>query len=247
MQGNYWCCHSSFCTRQPAGHKILILRLNDRSQILTPAPGSSVQFCSNTGSNLRFQVNNESSGFPNYIQLATNTLVATLTIQSLNTFQPSGTTTVAYFSDSDFSNTASGTGVIAAPGYARFDWPAPLQFNSTGSTTIEITVAVSGTLYPDATADNTVTYEINILGTPNQPVLTTNYGSSNPVSVCPGDNVEITASTVGNEYEFYRNGTLLGPKQASNIFNTNALNDNDYVNVIAYFTNGCGRTSNNLF
>ena len=55
------------------------------------------------------------------------------------------------------------------------------------------------------------------------------------MSVCPGDNVEITASTVGNEYEFYRNGTLLGPKQASNIFNTNALNNNDYVNVIAYF------------
>ena len=72
------------------------IRLNQRSQILDPAPGSSVQYCSDTGSNLRFQVNNESSGFPNYIQLATNTLVATLTIQSLNTFQPSGTTTVAY-------------------------------------------------------------------------------------------------------------------------------------------------------
>ena len=44
----------------------------------------------------------------------------------------------------------------------------------------------------------------------------------------------------------YRN-SLLGPKQASNVFNTNALNNNDYVNVIAYFTNGCGRTSTNLF
>ena len=223
------------------------IRLNDRSLILDPAPGSSVQYCSDSGSNLRFQVHNESSGFANYIDLTTNSLIATLTILTPNTFQPSGTTTVAYFSDSSFSNTASGTDVIAAPGYARFDWPTPLQFNSTGSTTIEITVAVSGTAYPDATADNTVTYEINVLGTPNQPVLSTNYGSTNPVSICPGNNVEITASTVGNEYEFYRNGTLLGPKQTSHIFNTTALNDNDYVTVIAYFTNGCGRTSNNLF
>ena len=223
------------------------IRLNDRSQIIVPASGSNVQFCSDTGSNLQFQVHNESSGFPNYIDLTTNSLIATLTILNLNTFVPSGTTTVAYFSDSTLSNSASGTTVISAPGYARFDWPTPLQFNSTGSTTIEITVAVSGTLYPDATADNTVTYEINVLSNPNQPVLTTNYGNVSPIDICPGNNVRITASTVGNEYEFYRNGTLLAPKQTSNIFDTTALGDNDAVTVIAYFTNGCGRTSNNIF
>ena len=223
------------------------IRLNDRSQIIVPASGSNVQFCSDTGSNLQFQVHNESSGFPNYIDLTSNSLIATLTILNLNTFVPSGTTTVAYFSDSTLSNSASGTTVISAPGYARFDWPTPLQFNSTGSTTIEITVAVSGTLYPDATADNTVTYEINVLSNPNQPVLTTNYGNVSPIDICPGNNVRITASTVGNEYEFYRNGTLLAPKQTSNIFDTTALGDNDAVTVIAYFTNGCGRTSNNIF
>ena len=52
---------------------------------------------------------------------------------------------------------------------------------------------------------------------------------------------------MGDEYEFYRNGTLLGSRQTSNIFSTTNLGDNDYVNVIAYFTNGCGRTSNNIF
>ena len=223
------------------------IRLDDRSQIIIPASGSSTQFCSDTGSNLQFQVHNESSGFPNYIDLTSNSLIATLTILNLNTFVPSGTTTVAYFNDSTLSNSASGTTVISAPGYARFDWPTPLQFNTTGSTTIEITVAVSGTLYPDATADNTVTYEINVLSNPNQPILTTNYGNVSPINICPGNNVRIEASTVGNEYEFYRNGTLLAPRQASNIFNTTALGDNDAVTVIAFFTNGCGRTSNNIF
>ena len=223
------------------------IRLNNRSQVIVPASGDSVQFCSDAGSNLKFQVSNESSGFPNYIDLTTKNLIATLTILSPNTFAPSGTTTVHYFNDSTLSNSASGTTVISAPGYAQFDWPAPLQFNSTGSTTIEITVAVSGTAYPDATADNTVTYEINILSNPNQPTLTTNYGNANPVDICPGNNVRITASTVGNEYEFYRNGTLLAPRQTSNILDTTSLGDNDTVLVIAYFTNGCGRTSNNLF
>ena len=223
------------------------IRLNNRSQVIVPASGDSVQFCSDAGSNLKFQVSNESSGFPNYIDLTTKNLIATLTILSPNTFAPSGTTTVHYFNDSTLSNSASGTTVISAPGYAQFDWPAPLQFNSTGSTTIEITVAVSGTAYPDATADNTVTYEINILSNPNQPTLTTNYGNANPVDICPGNNVRITASTVGNEYEFYRNGTLLAPRQTSNILDITSLGDNDAVLVIAYFTNGCGRTSNNLF
>ena len=78
------------------------IRLNNRSQIITPASGSNVQFCSDTGSNLQFQVHNESSGFPNYIDLTSNSLIATLTIQTLNTFVPSGTTTVAYFNNSTF-------------------------------------------------------------------------------------------------------------------------------------------------
>ena len=59
------------------------IRLNDRSQVIIPATGSNLQFCSVSGSNLQFQVHNESAGFANYIDLTTNSLIATLTIQTL--------------------------------------------------------------------------------------------------------------------------------------------------------------------
>ena len=224
------------------------LRLDSRNQITIPLAGSSVDFCSSTGSNLRFQVVNQASGSANTVNLGTNNLVATLTLVSTpgQSFAPSGTSTTALFSVARTSNSVSGTTFIGAPGFADFDWPTPLEFNSTGTTTIQIEVAIDGRPYPDATANNTVTYQINILSNPNTPVLTTNFGSGPVVNICPGDNVQITTSSVGDEYEFFRNSISMGPRQASNVFITNGLSDNDDVNVTAYFTNGCGSSSNPL-
>ena len=224
------------------------LRLDSRNQITIPLAGSSVDFCSSTGSNLRFQVVNQASGSANTVNLGTNNLVATLTLVSTpgQSFAPSGTSTTALFSVARTSNSVSGTTFIGAPGFADFDWPTPLEFNSTGTTTIQIEVAIDGRPYPDATANNTVTYQINILSNPNTPVLTTNFGSGPVVNICPGDNVQITTSSVGDEYEFFRNSISMGPRQASNVFTTNGLSDNDDVNVTAYFTNGCGSSSNPL-
>ena len=224
------------------------LRLNNRNQILIPLSGSNVQFCSDTGSNLRFQVTNDASGFANYVDLGADGLVATLTITTPGqSFSPSGTSTSHIFNVARTSNTASGTGFIGAPGFADFDWPVALEFNNTGTTTIEIEVAAVNHPYPDATANNSVTYDINILANPNVPVITTNYGNAIPVNICPGNDVQITSSSVGNEYEFFRNSISMGPRQASNVFNTTGITDGDTVNVTAYFTNGCGSTSTPLF
>ena len=224
------------------------LRLDSRNQIKIPLSGSSVDFCSSTGSNLRFEVVNQASGPLNVVDLTANNLVATLTIVSTpgQTFAPSGTSTTAYFSQARTSNAASGTNWIGAVGIADFDWPTALEFNSTGTTTIEVEVAIVGRPYPDGTANNTVTYEINIISNPNKPVLSSNYGSGPVVDICPGNNVQINSSSVGDEYEFFRNLISMGPRQTSNVFNTTGLSDGDSVNVTAYFTNGCGSSSDPL-
>ena len=74
------------------------LRINNRNQILIPLSGSNVQFCSETGSNLRFQVANDASGFANYVDLGADGLVATLTITTPGqSFSPSGTSTSHIF------------------------------------------------------------------------------------------------------------------------------------------------------
>ena len=219
------------------------IRLNNSSQILVPLPGNT-QNCAETGSNLTFQVNNESAGSGNIIDLAVNSLVATLTVSG-NTFAPSGTTTTVTFTSATTSN-ATSTQYISAPGFASFAWPNTLKFNGTGTTTVEIEIAAIGNADPVST-NNTVTYDIGILANPNPPNLSTNFGSGTPIDICQGDTVIITSSTVGDEYEFYRNGTLLGSRQTSNTFTTSYLGDNDYVNVIAYYTSGRGRKSNNIF
>ncbi len=220
------------------------LRLDARNQVIVPlSGGSNVQFCSDVGSNLTFRLANDSSGAANVIDLAANSLIVTLTVSG-NTFSPSGTTLTTSFTLAD-SSTASSTQYIAAPGTADFSWPTALNFNSTGSTTIEIEIAVDGNT--DPTANNTVTYDLNILGNPNIPVLTSNYGNALPVNICTGNTVILTASSVGDEYQFFRNNVSMGPRQAGNTFTTTGINDNDAINVIAYFTNGCGRASTNLF
>jgi hypothetical protein len=215
------------------------LELDDRTQIITPPQGSVSQFCSDTGSNLTFRVVNRSSGAANMIDLNTNNLVATLTLTG-NTFSPSGTVTSATFNDAA-SSTGTSTRYLPGTGFAEFDWPFALMFNGTGSTTVAIEVAVIGNT--DAvSSNNTTSYQLNVLPNPTPPTITTNYGSS-LINICPSDNVIITASPVGNEYEFYRNSVLLGPRQTSNVFTTNSLNDNDLIEVFAYFTNSCGSPS----
>ncbi|MDA8898075.1 hypothetical protein N9I46_01655, partial [Flavobacteriaceae bacterium] len=90
----------------------------------------------------------------------------------------------------------------------------------------------------DAVSNNTQSYEVLILPTPSQPTLTSNYGSGT-ITICQGDSVQLTSSAVGDEYEFFRNGVLLGPKQSSVSFTTSNLNHADVVNVVAYFTTNC--------
>ena len=215
------------------------LELDDRTQIINPPQGSTTQFCSSVGSNLTFRVVNRSSGAANVIDLNTNNLVATLTLTS-NTFSPSGTVTSATFNDAS-SSTATSTRYIAASGWAEFDWPTALQFNGTGVTTITVEVAVIGNTDGNA-GNNSTAYDIEVLPNPTPPTITTNFGSS-LINICPSDTVIITSSPVGNEYEFYRNSVLLGPRQTSNVFTTNSLNDNDLIEVIAYHTNNCGSPS----
>ena len=215
------------------------LELDDRTQILVPPQGSTAQFCSSTGSNLTFRVVNRSSGAANVIDLNTNNLVATLTLTG-NTFSPSGTVTSVTFSNAT-SSSATSTRYISATGFADFAMPNALQFNGTGTTTINVEVAVIGNT--DAVSgNNSTTYQIEVLPNPTPPTITTNFGAS-LINICPSDTVIITSSPVGNEYEFYRNSVLLGPRQTSNVFTTNSLNDNDLIEVIAYFTNSCSSPS----
>ncbi|MGB1449602.1 MAG: beta strand repeat-containing protein, partial [Flavobacteriaceae bacterium] len=215
------------------------LELDDRTQIITPPQGSVAQFCSDTGSNLTFRVVNRSSGAANAIDLTTNNLVATLTLTG-NTFSPSGTVTSATFNNAA-SSTGTTTSDLPGSGFAEFNWPVPLEFNGTGTTTVAIEIAVIGNT--DAVSgNNSTSYQIEVLPNPTPPTITTNYGSS-LINICPSDNVIITSSPVGNEYEFYRNNVLLGPRQSSNVFTTNSLNNNDLIEVVAYFTNNCGSPS----
>ena len=215
------------------------LELGNRSRILDPPPGSVAQYCSDTGSNLRFRVVNRSSGASNVIDLNANNLVATLTLTG-NTFSPSGTVTSATFNAAASSN-ASSTQYIGASGFADFQWPVALQFNGTGTTTVNVEVAVIGNT-DSVSSNNSTSYQINVLPNPTPPTITTNFGASS-INICPSDSVIITSSPVGNEYEFYRNSVALGPRQTSNQFTTNALNDGDLVEVEAFFTNSCSSIS----
>ncbi|MGB2244675.1 MAG: beta strand repeat-containing protein [Flavobacteriaceae bacterium] len=221
---------SSFAWAQNAD-----LELDDRTQIIIPPQGSTVQFCQSSGSNLTFRVVNRSSGAANVIDLNANNLVATLTLTG-NTFSPSGTTSSAIFNSAS-SSTATSTQYLAATGWAEFTWPVALQFNGTGTTTVNVEVAVIGNTDSNS-ANNSTTYVLEVLPNPNPPSITTNYGS-NLINICPGDEVIITSSPVGNEYEFYRNNVLLGPRQSSNVFTTSSLNNNDLIEVVAFFTNNC--------
>ena len=215
------------------------LELDDRTQILVPPQGSTAQFCSSAGSNLTFRVVNRSSGAANVIDLNTNNLVATLTLTG-NTFSPSGTVTSVTFSNAT-SSSATSTRYISATGFADFAMPNALQFNGTGTTTINVEVAVIGNT--DAVSgNNSTSYQIEVLPNPTPPTITTNFGAS-LINICPSDTVIITSSPVGNESDFYRNSVLLGPRQTSNVFTTNSLNDNDLIEVIAYFTNSCSSPS----
>ena len=208
------------------------LRLNNRAQITTPAAGSPSQFCSSASSNLIFQVTNDG---PDNLVLATVSMTATLTLTG-NTFSPSGSNVAT---NAFTTNTFPGSQVqneIRSGQFAVFTWPSPLQFASTGITTVTIEVApFSGT---DAIANNTQSYVVTVQANPTQPTLTSNYGNGT-ISICQGASVELTSSAVGDEYEFYRNGVLLGPRQASVSFITTNLNNNDVVNVIAFFTSNC--------
>ena len=215
------------------------LTLDNRSQIITPPQGSISQFCSDTGSNLTFRVNN--SG-PDHVFLATNTLVVTLTATG-NTFHPSASSVITQtFTAASSSN--STTAVIAASGFANFDWPVPLEFTNPGTTTINVSVAASGTTDPGAFANN-VDYTVLVLANPSIPTLTSNFGSG-VIDICQGDSVILTASNVGDEYEFYRNSALLGPRQTSRTFTTSSLADGDVITVIAYFTTNCGSPASSL-
>ena len=193
------------------------LRLNNRAQITTPAAGSPSQFCSSASSNLIFQVTNDG---PDNLVLATVSMTATLTLTG-NTFSPSGSNVAT---NAFTTNTFPGSQVqneIRSGQFAVFTWPSPLQFASTGITTVTIEVApFSGT---DAIANNTQSYVVTVQANPTQPTLTSNYGNGT-ISICQGASVELTSSAVGDEYEFYRNGVLLGPRQASVSFITTNLN-----------------------
>ncbi|MDO7602928.1 MAG: hypothetical protein MUQ85_03250, partial [Flavobacteriaceae bacterium] len=207
------------------------LRLNDRSQITVPAPGTTQQFCSGSSTNLTFQVNNDGA---NTLDLTTTSMLATLTVTG-NTLSPSSSN-IATASFSTNSVGSPFTNEIRNGNFAIFNWPTTLQFSNTGSTTISVEVAPSaGT---DAVSNNTQSYEVLILPTPSQPTLTSNYGSGT-ITICQGDSVQLTSSAVGDEYEFFRNGVLLGPKQSSVSFTTSNLNHADVVNVVAYFTTNC--------
>ncbi|MDB2346022.1 hypothetical protein N9V61_04305, partial [Flavobacteriaceae bacterium] len=208
------------------------LRLNDRSQIITPAQGTTQQFCSSSSTNLTFQVNNDGI---DALSLTSTSMLATLTVTG-NTFSSSSSN----IATASFSTTSAGSplaNTIGAGSFAVFDWPTALQFSSTGSTTINIEVAPFGGSDTN-TSNNDQSYEVLVLANPTQPTLSSNFGSGT-ITICQGDSVQLTSSAVGDEYEFYRNGVLLGPRQSSVSFTTSNLNHADVINVIAYFTTNC--------
>ena len=186
------------------GQSTVDLRTNNTNQILTPIP-SNRQYCIEVGSNLTFQVNNESTASEDILDIAANNLVVTLTLSS-NTFASSGSTTaVATFTSAATSN-ATSTQYIIPGGVASFNWPSPLLFNETGTTTIEIEVAAIGNIDPDST-NNSVTYELGILANPNTPVLSTNYGFTSTVEICAGDAISFFANgtVASSTHEFFIN------------------------------------------
>jgi hypothetical protein len=208
------------------------LRLNTRSQITTPADGTPSQLCSSASSNLTFQVANDS---PTNLVLATVSMTATLTLVG-NTFSPSSSNVATNV----FITTSAGSptpGEIRAGNFASFNWPTPLNFAGTGITTVTIEiVADSGT--DPILANNSQEYVLTVLANPTQPTLTSNYGNGT-ISICQGASVLLTSSAVGNQYEFYRDGVLLGPRASNSTFTTTDLNHNDVVTVIAYFASNC--------
>ncbi|MDA8924197.1 hypothetical protein N9I41_04295, partial [Flavobacteriaceae bacterium] len=210
------------------------LSINNSNQILVPIP-SNRQYCIEVGSNLTFQVNNDSTGSGDTIDLNTNSLVVTLTVSS-NTFAPSGTTTSVTFTTATTSN-ATSTRYIIPGGVASFDWPSPLFFSEAGTTTIEIEIAATGNT--DAvSSNNTVTYELGILANPNTPVLTTNYGSTSTVEICAGDTITFFAngSIAGSTYVFFVNNITIQSSTTQSFDPVDwgiAIANGDIIDVIA--------------
>ncbi len=173
---------------------------------------------------------------------------ATPVVMTVNPL-PTGTLTPASVTICDGDNVT----LTATPGYSSYEFKVnsstvqgPNGTNTFSSTTLAnasiVTVLVTSTAGCSATF-NSVPVTVNTI--PNVTVtLTETSGTPNDGSICSGSNVKFTATPGFTNYIFYLRGTnTVLQNSSSNIYQSTAMTDGDYVSVVATSNKGCSNTA----
>ena len=204
------------------------------SDIVTPTDSSS--FCSNDAPQLTFRVYNldsTPSGTNTAVNVAANSILATMTLTGANTGVFSTTFNTLGAGSENLPGTTIGVG-----NYAFFTWPTSLSIQNTGTTNLSIQIGVPSLGTDTSTLNNTATITLTTNEKPSFS-LTSDRALN---SFCSGESgfMTFTATPTANYYLFYKNDVQVA-SITSNVYTSTfaSLTNGTSIKVRGYSASGC--------